>query len=910
MRATRRAPRALAGIACAATAMGGLARASSPTYHITELGLNDAVHSDAAGRYHSQAALANAAGQVVGYSGQYDAAADSFIMGSVWHFDGAATHRMGLLDAEHTTSAGFQFSNVNNLNNAGQAAGVSYRYASGAYAGQSSWVYDNGVTKRVGFFDAYHTSSSDYRFTEITGFNEAGQAIGNSASYPNILEQGLSAWFYNGASTTRIGFTGAAYTSATGLQESHAIALNNAGQVVGTSTQMSADPGQTAWIWSAGTITTIGLTSGAHASTSGRTWNDVAFLNDAGHVAGTSVRFAGEIESGSSAWIYNGSTTNVIGLVDSEHTSSTGQQYSSVTVMNQASQVVGSSDRYIGTNSAGYSAWIYSGGVTTGMGLIDSRHMSDSGIRYSDVVALNEAGVAMGISTRFNHEQLWGQSAWVHKAGATQQIGLLDAAHESTDGYRYDTPEYLNQAGQIVGSSSEFFGGSEPGVATWFYDGSTSVQTGLLDARHTRIDGARYSQHRDLNDSGQAIGISVRYSDTDMGQRGQSGWLYDHATNHTYPLVFSEDTDGSAETSPNSLSGEGVVLGTYRQYAPGQSDLVPFYWSIADGFHRVDDIVSGGLEANGWVTLGEPVLTIEHSSRYLIGSGVCSDFWTHAYRLALGGGGAWNNPAGGSWQVGSNWNFGSAPTSGDDAIFSLAGSYAVTLASDGAAHDLTVSAGNVALHMNTHAIHVSHALNISGATLAIDGGQLRTSAVNIETGGKLDLTNASGSLIVDYGGGTSSFNAIRTLIVAGRNGGSWDGATGITSSAAAADHQKSVGIADSIIEPHSILVALTFSGDANLDGKVDVTDLGALATNWQTSSVWSGGDFNYDAFVDVSDLGVLATNWQAGASGAASLEQALASMGLSLASVPEPTSPIAIALIAFCCTSRRRKNKR
>jgi hypothetical protein len=53
------------------------------------------------------------------------------------------------------------------------------------------------------------------------------------------------------------------------------------------------------------------------------------------------------------------------------------------------------------------------------------------------------------------------------------------------------------------------------------------------------------------------------------------------------------------------------------------------------------------------------------------------------------------------------------------------------------------------------------------------------------------------------------------------------------------------------------------AGDANQDGAVDVSDLGILATNWQTSGrKFSQGDFNYDGTVDVTDLGILATNWQ------------------------------------------------
>jgi hypothetical protein len=53
------------------------------------------------------------------------------------------------------------------------------------------------------------------------------------------------------------------------------------------------------------------------------------------------------------------------------------------------------------------------------------------------------------------------------------------------------------------------------------------------------------------------------------------------------------------------------------------------------------------------------------------------------------------------------------------------------------------------------------------------------------------------------------------------------------------------------------------SGDANRDRKVDVADLGILASNWQQSPrTFSQADFNYDGIVDVADLGILASKWQ------------------------------------------------
>ena len=71
---------------------------------------------------------------------------------------------------------------------------------------------------------------------------------------------------------------------------------------------------------------------------------------------------------------------------------------------------------------------------------------------------------------------------------------------------------------------------------------------------------------------------------------------------------------------------------------------------------------------------------------------------------------------------------------------------------------------------------------------------------------------------------------------------------------------------DNSANPNAFDTTLDFfalAGDANHDRKVDVTDLGILATNWQgTGKTFSQGDFNYDGVVDVTDLGILATNWQ------------------------------------------------
>ncbi len=53
------------------------------------------------------------------------------------------------------------------------------------------------------------------------------------------------------------------------------------------------------------------------------------------------------------------------------------------------------------------------------------------------------------------------------------------------------------------------------------------------------------------------------------------------------------------------------------------------------------------------------------------------------------------------------------------------------------------------------------------------------------------------------------------------------------------------------------IVENAIPGDANRDGRVDLSDFGVLKANFGTGTTWSQGDFNSDSKVDLSDFGVL-----------------------------------------------------
>ncbi len=126
--------------------------------------------------------------------------------------------------------------------------------------------------------------------------------------------------------------------------------------------------------------------------------------------------------------------------------------------------------------------------------------------------------------------------------------------------------------------------------------------------------------------------------------------------------------------------------------------------------------------------------------------------------------------------------------------------------------------------------------------------------LDLATGGVVDL--AGGGLTI--GAGTSPSALVAALAV-GRGDGSWNGVSGITSSAVAADMAAGIPRAVGWIDngDGSLTAAYGAPGDTNLDAGVDILDAanflsgGGFDTGLPAS--WSTGDFTYDGVVDILD---------------------------------------------------------
>ena len=204
-----------------------------------------------------------------------------------------------------------------------------------------------------------------------------------------------------------------------------------------------------------------------------------------------------------------------------------------------------------------------------------------------------------------------------------------------------------------------------------------------------------------------------------------------------------------------------------------------------------------------------------------------------------------------------------------------------------------------------------------------NGLKTTVSGLTIDTGNGSLVDLGNNELIVDYGA-TDPISAIRSYIINGRNGGLWNGTSGINSSVAAlpANNHYGIGYADGAdgvvagLSSGQIEIKYTLLGDADLDGSVTGSDFTALVGNLGKSvTAWVKGDFDYDGSVTGSDFTALVGNLGKTASGGsitlpaadyAAIDAFAAANGL-LADVPEPGSASLLVIAGAGILFRRRR---
>src|SRR5205807_5077059 len=166
----------------------------------------------------------------------------------------------------------------------------------------------------------------------------------------------------------------------------------------------------------------------------------------------------------------------------------------------------------------------------------------------------------------------------------------------------------------------------------------------------------------------------------------------------------------------------------------------------------------------------------------------------------------------------------------------------------------------------------------------------------------------------------STYTGVTGLIQSGRNSGNWSGPGIITSKTdATTSVRTSIGVATAqqvknlssatatavwagqTVTGSDTLVMYTYGGDANLDGKIDISDYGRIDFNIPLHTTgWFNGDFNYDGKIDISDYGII--DFNIGIQGTPFSTAG----GLSATAVPEPAAALLFAAGLLFRPRRRR----
>jgi hypothetical protein len=587
-----------------------------PYLNAYQAGLIDAEHTLPDGSHSSSFGLMNSSGRVTGDSLRYNndpgaIGTDASVSAWTWTF-GSGTVRVGLIDAEHTSSDDRKASFANGLSAGDVVTGTSLRYSGTTYNGASAWAWTPSLgTVNIGLVDGAHTGTGAYRNSFAQRTSASGQVYG----YSDVFDAGGSnagttpwAWT-SGVGNTILGLNDAEHTRADGIRSGNfsGDTANDSGRAIGYSQRYSGVTlaGQSAWTWSAGSGTTrLGVVDADHTAGDGSKVSIPQGINAAGRVTGYSDRYVGT-QTGSTAWTWteSGGQTR-IGLVDGPHTSSSGVQFSRASGFMNGDRVLGTSTRYSGDSSNGQSAWAWTASTTSTqrIGLFDSEHTQvGSGYQESSPTGLSSSAVALGISNRYDAAGAsTGISAWAWNpgTGVSSRIGLIDAGHTGAGGTQFNAPITSNTAGRVVGTATHFSSGNSAGESVWTWSpaSGTTTRLGIFSAGqpYTASNGTQQSVFVGMNDLGDIVGISTRYQNASSTVRGHAAWFFDHSTETTTPLLFSFGAINRAEIRPMVLTDGGILMGTYDN---------AFLWSTQNGLTDLGALVNGGLSGQSIASL-------------------------------------------------------------------------------------------------------------------------------------------------------------------------------------------------------------------------------------------------------------------------------------------------------------------
>ena len=440
-------------------------------------------------------------------------------------------------------------------------------------------------------------SSSYFKGPFLTG-PMAGSLVGvdyTSGTAANGFTSAYGTYVYvpGSAHAAFIGLTDAAHTI-NGVTANTPTAITTNGYVLGSVTRASASgtasTGGDAWVAYNGVTTAIPLAATtdstyaySYTNGSGDVVQGVAgnFVSTAGTAVGTMARYVGGINStglGSDAYFYNGSTSTVIGLIDSSYgypVTSNSVNYTFRASTNtglSAYGATGNSSQYIQNvlststpktySATQNNAWLYTPtGGTKQIGLVGGEYsFSDTGsggtgatYQTTNTSGINATGQVIGTSSLVT-------------SVSPNQYGIA-VNNKGADAFLY-TPSSTTTAGTATG-----FGTSAAGTYTrlGMTTAATPTAVGYTYSNGTVTNG-RNSTANFISNAGQVAGTSDRF-DSAGNYSGTDAYYYDAANgnrviNPTDTAHQSVNTSGLITRSAGvtQMNASGMVAGTATRY--------------------------------------------------------------------------------------------------------------------------------------------------------------------------------------------------------------------------------------------------------------------------------------------------------------------------------------------------------
>lgn len=627
--------------------------------------------------------------------------------------------------------------------------------------------------------------------------------------------------------------------------------------------------------------------------------------------AGTVVSIGGSSFSNAPVFANGSGSTGDFNVVNTNN--------GALTVSSGTLGMTGSGNLAVGTTSGGTATFTMNGGV------VNTNRLRTS-IATGALATFNMSGGQINATTAGDN------IGWASTAGSGDRPNTVTTV--------------VMTGGTIQGARSIDFGVSNGGVTTQENSRISMTMSGGLMAT-TGVDavGTLRFQGGSINLSGGLIrggDVSARDGFKTTANNGTGGLNYsggvvqvntnlNEGTLYIIPVTYVYDgtndpTGSQAQTLNrgfNRLEITGLGYGLSRSYT-SLADSAVRCWMTTDsgtqqanqfannvGDYNLDGVVNQA-DATYWSSQNGLIYTTNYTSPANMvnnavkyygadgnGDGIVDqtdfDVWNSHYRQSTTSGiYAWAKPVTIAVSSGqqtqttagySNLSFTTAKsvtkTGGGTLVLNQANSMTGTI---------TIQGGSVQLSGTVNAAAAATIRPEAGGTLTLDP-YLQTSIDGLKplAGG---LTNVGTGMVTVAAGGLSTADLV-SAITLGRNGGGWDGATGITSSdAAASGGSRAVGWlenANSVANLSSVTFAFAAPGDTNLDWTVDVTDAANFVTagKYDTGlpATWNEGDFNYDGVVDIQDAADFTSTglYNAGSYNPPSVSTAVAA-------VPEPSS--------------------